>query len=136
VPRGRSRSTGSFSWLQELVQNARLTWRLLRDPRLSPWVKLVLPGFLLLYLLMPLDLLPDLFPLLGQMDDLLALLLAGWLFINLAPRWIVEEHQEAIRGAAPQPRPPESREAERGPVIEARYRVVGDSGDGPPEGSP
>ena len=134
--RGRSRPTGSLSWLQELVQNARLTWRLLRDPRLSPWVKLVLPGFLLLYFLMPLDLIPDLFPLLGQMDDLLALFLAGWLFINLAPRWIVEEHLEAIRGVVSQLHPSESCEAERGPVIEARYRVVGDPEDGPPAGSP
>lgn len=112
------------SWFQGLLQNARLAWRLLWDPRLSPWIKLALPGFLLLYLLMPLDLIPDLLPLLGQMDDLLALLLAGWLFLNLSPRWLVEEHQEAMRGTAARSRPTESRASEQGPVIDGRYRIV------------
>lgn len=125
-----------LSWLQSLAQNARLVWRLLRDPRLSPWVKLALPGLLLLYLLMPLDFVPDLFPVLGQMDDLLAVLLAGWLFLNLSPRWLVEEHQEAIRGAGPQSHSAQEGKPQQGPVIEGRYRIVGDSEDTPAGGTP
>ncbi len=121
------------SWLRNLVENARLVWRLLRDPRLSPWVKLALPGFLLLYLLMPLDFLPDLFPILGQVDDLLAILLAGWLFLNLSPRWLVEEHQEVIRGTAARSRPAQGRQ--QGPVIEGKYRIVEDPENGPAGGT-
>ncbi|MBC7224259.1 MAG: DUF1232 domain-containing protein, partial [Anaerolineae bacterium] len=81
MPRGYPTSRQSLGWLPELLRNARLAWRLLRDPRVSPWVKLALPGVLLVYLLLPLDFIPDLFPILGQMDDLAVLLLAGWLFL-------------------------------------------------------
>lgn len=134
MPRRYPTSRQSLGWLPELVRNARLAWRLLRDPRVSPWVKLALPGVLLVYLLLPLDAIPDLFPVLGQVDDLMVLLLAGWLFIRLAPGWIVEEHQQAMEGGAVRPSPgPAPQEAEGGVVIEGRYRVV-DPGDGGLEG--
>lgn len=134
MPRGYPTSRQSLGWLPELLRNARLAWRLLRDPRVSPWVKLALPGVLLVYLLLPLDFIPDLFPILGQMDDLAVLLLAGWLFLRLAPRWIVEEHEQAMDGGAPRQRPrPAAQEAEGSMVIEGRYRVV-DAGRGDLEG--
>ncbi len=68
-----------------------LFWRLLRDSRVPIGAKAVLPA-LGLYLLMPLDLIPDFIPVLGYLDDLLVLLLGLWLFLRLCPRYLLDEH--------------------------------------------
>jgi uncharacterized membrane protein YkvA (DUF1232 family) len=44
--------------------------RLLGDPRISRWRKALLVG-LLAYLASPIDLVPDFFPVVGQLDDLI-----------------------------------------------------------------
>ncbi len=49
--------------------------RLLADPRVPLWPKLLAAGALA-YLVMPADLAPDVFPLLGWADDVLLLALA------------------------------------------------------------
>jgi uncharacterized membrane protein YkvA (DUF1232 family) len=55
-----------------------LVHRLLRDPRVPRWRKVVL-ALVLAYLLMPIDLVPDFIPVAGQLDDaiLVALALRG-----------------------------------------------------------
>lgn len=73
----------------------RLTWRLFKDRRVSLWMKGigVLP---VLYLIFPIDLIPDFIPVLGQMDDL-AILYAGMrLFETIVPAHIVKEHRAAL----------------------------------------
>jgi uncharacterized membrane protein YkvA (DUF1232 family) len=62
-----------------------LVRRLLGDPRVPRRVRLVL-GALLLYLLSPIDLVPDFIPVAGQLDDaiLLALVLR-WLLRSAGP---------------------------------------------------
>jgi uncharacterized membrane protein YkvA (DUF1232 family) len=74
------------------LKQARLAWRLLRDARVPGWAKLIpVAGFL--YLLSPIDILPEaMVPLLGEVDDVVLLLLAVKLFIDLSPPGVVREH--------------------------------------------
>ena len=75
----------------KLPTYARIVWGVLRDPR----TPLPLKGLLaagLAYVVMPLDLIPDAIPILGQADDLTVLLLVLDLFIANAPREVREEH--------------------------------------------
>lgn len=63
----------------------RRIWRLLRDPRTPGWVKLI-PTLVLLYILSPIDFLPDLgIPGIGVLDDLVLLLLALRMLLDRAP---------------------------------------------------
>mgnify|MGYP001033642043 CR=1 FL=1 len=98
----------------------RLAWRLLRDHRVSPFVKLLAPGLALIYLLLPVDVAPDLFPALGQLDDLAILFLAARLLIELSPPGIVAEYEADLAGRDHTPSnspPPEE-------VVETTYRVI------------
>ena len=64
-------------------------------------VKLVVPAAML-YAVSPLDLVPDLIPLVGQVDDLGVVVLAVMAFIKLCPRHLVDEHEATLdrpRGA-------------------------------------
>lgn len=78
--------------LAELLRNARLVWRLLNDGRVPHLVKAV-PVLALLYILSPIDLVPDPLLGLGQLDDIAVLLLAVKLFIELSPHEVVHQHQ-------------------------------------------
>ncbi len=73
----------------------RLFWRLLKDPRVPAWPKL-LPLLVVGYVLAPVDFLPDFLLALGQIDDLLVIFLGLRAFIRLCPREIVQEHVRVI----------------------------------------
>lgn len=82
-------------FLRNLPNFARLYWRLLCDRRVSVWPKvlLVLSG---LYVLSPVDVIPDVLPFAGEVDDLLIVILACRFFIYLCPREVVREHVRRI----------------------------------------
>lgn len=105
--------------LGEILRSLKLVWRLLRDPRVPLLNKLVIPGLILAYFLWPADLMPDIFPLLGQVDDLVLLALALKLFVDLCPAEIVRQYREGGPGG-------DARKAARpsDEVIEAEYRIV------------
>lgn len=54
----------------------------------------VLPWVALLYFIMPLDIIPDLIPLLGQLDDLSIIALLLWLAISAVSKPLYEEHRK------------------------------------------
>lgn len=84
-----------------LVNRLRLTWRLMMDGRVPIFLK-VIPFAPIAYLLWPIDVLPDLFPFLGQLDDLGMFIVGMEAFIALAPRQVVQEHQAELEaGSAP-----------------------------------
>jgi len=82
---------------QNIIKEIRLAWRLLRDPRVPLWMKAI-PAGAVIYVLLPIDLIPDILLGLGQLDDI-ALLIGGVrLFTSLAPHEVVEEHLAEIEG--------------------------------------
>jgi uncharacterized membrane protein YkvA (DUF1232 family) len=66
-------------------------WGLMRDPRTPIGLKAIL-GAALAYVVLPVDLIPDAIPILGQADDLTVLLLVLDLFIQNAPAEVRAEH--------------------------------------------
>jgi uncharacterized membrane protein YkvA (DUF1232 family) len=81
--------------LRSLFAQMRLAIRLLREPRVPMLVKAI-PILAALYVIWPLDVVPDFFPVLGQLDDLGMALLALELFTKMCPAVVRSFHQEAI----------------------------------------
>jgi uncharacterized membrane protein YkvA (DUF1232 family) len=113
---------GTLGFAGGLVKQGRLVWRLLHDGRIPGWVKLI-PFAGLVYLLSPIDLVPDLMlPGLGQLDDLAVILLSLKLFVDLCPPGIVKEYLDELAGAHSGSTVSEDRTT--GAYIDVPYRVV------------
>ena len=120
TPSSELNETAGF--LGGLVKQSRLAWRLLRDSRVPGWVKMI-PFAGLLYFLSPIDLIPDMaIPGLGEIDDLVVLLLALKMFVDLSPTSIVREHLEDLFGSPRTTRQPT--EPATPTTIEGSYRVL------------
>jgi uncharacterized membrane protein YkvA (DUF1232 family) len=102
----------------------RLGWRLLRDERVSA-LKFALPAMLGLYVMSPLDPIPDFLLGLGQIDDLgvviLGVLLVARIIPRLAPSHVVDEHLRHMGGGG---RTVKS-DAMAEEIVEARFNVRG-----------
>lgn len=68
-----------------------LVGRLMADPRVSRWQKLMMLG-LLGYLALPLDLVPDFIPVAGQLDDVLVVAFVLRRFLHSGGETSVREH--------------------------------------------
>jgi len=77
--------------VRRLPMYIRLIWALLRDRRVPVAQKLILAG-IVGYLVLPIDLIPDFVPVLGQLDDIAVVLLGLDLFMRSAPQDVVDEH--------------------------------------------
>lgn len=64
---------------------------LARDVRIPLRVRLIPPA-LILYLAIPIDLIPDFIPVLGQLDDMIIVFVGVRLLLRFAPREVVEGH--------------------------------------------
>ncbi len=78
----------------------RIAWRLMWDSRVPMGAKVV-PILTVLYVLSPIDLVSDMVPVLGQLDDLAIVLLGIRLFIAVSPKDIVERIRAEIEGRPP-----------------------------------
>ena len=80
-----------LSVLWTLVKgDARLLWRALRHPGSPAWLKPAV-ALLALYLVSPIDLVPDAIPVLGVADDLVLIPLAVRFLLNRLPTWLRDE---------------------------------------------
>lgn len=79
----------SGGFFQDLTMRIKLILRLLGDGRVNPLLK-VLPIGSLVYLVMP-----DIAP--GPIDDAALIWLATYLFVELCPPAVVEEHLQALK---------------------------------------
>src|SRR5512136_1395983 len=86
-------------WMN-LFNSFRIAWRLMWDSRVPASAKLV-PILTVLYILSPIDLVPDVIVGLGQLDDLAILLLGTQLFIAVSPKDVVARIRAEIEGRPP-----------------------------------
>jgi len=75
---------------------------LFRDPRIST-LPAIIALALILYLAMPIDLIPDFIPVIGYLDDLLIVVIGAGLLLRSIPQRILEEHLSRFESAAPDP---------------------------------
>ena len=114
----------------DLIRQARLAWRLMLDSRVPLWVKTIVPASLV-YLISPVDFVPDVIPGLGQLDDLAVIVIGVKLFIELCPPQIVREHMQELLGESNwrvepnEPPPPPSPQ-----IIDAPYEIKKDDESG------
>ena len=105
-----------------LMRILRLVMRLMLDRRVPLRLKLIIP-LGLLYFVSPLDILPDIIPLLGHVDDIIVVITALAVFLATAGRHVLlnqarghgvhAQHDEAARQSGEN-------------VIEGTYRHIAD----------
>lgn len=110
-----SSKTADPSVLVEMWRSMQLVWRLMLDSRVPLFPKLIVP-LVALYIVSPIDLIPEaLFLMLGTLDDLALLFFGTKLFINLCPPDVVMEHRAALGGG---------REVTADDYVDGTYRVM------------
>ena len=77
----------------DISNHFKLIFRLLRDRRVNPFLKLIPVGSLI-YLLIP-DLI------IGPIDDAAIIGFGLFIFVELCPQHVVEEHRAALAGEIP-----------------------------------
>jgi uncharacterized membrane protein YkvA (DUF1232 family) len=119
----RNRGLTTPGFFQGISNRARLIVRLMGDKRISPLLKL-LPIGSLVYLVVPTDLMPII-----PVDDAAVLWLGSYMFVELCPQDIVQEHWDQIQKAA-NILDPKSEQAARpaapeGDVVDAEFTDIG-----------
>lgn len=90
MPRTGARKTVTTA-MKQLPHFFRLLYGLLTDKRVQRVDKLMVGGAIA-YILLPLDIVPDFIPFLGEVDDLFVLIMAVQRLINNAGKRIVDDH--------------------------------------------
>ena len=68
--------------------------------RKMPWRAVAICSAAVAYVILPFDLIPDVIPIVGEVDDLVILVAACRLFIALCPEELVREHVQRIDARA------------------------------------
>ncbi len=84
-----------FRALIHLPTLVRLYWRLFRDARVPLWPKALLVAGLG-YVVLPFDFIPDMIPIVGEIDDLVIVLAVAHWFLQGCPPEVVDEHARAL----------------------------------------
>ena len=82
------------SWMREIVQQVKLAYNLMLDPRVHPVTKLI-PIAALVYWISPVDLIMGV-PGLSAVDDVTVLYLGLRFFFEFAPPDVVHEHLKRL----------------------------------------
>jgi len=113
--KNKQKSIVSGNVLRDLGDYFRLVLRLMGDGRVNPLLKL-LPIGTIAYLLNPIDI-----P--GPIDDLGVITLGLYMFVEMCPPNVVEEHRQALRGViSGSARDPEEDDFADEDIIDAEYR--------------
>lgn len=100
------------SLVTKLGDRLTMTWRLLVDGRVSLGHKLI-PIVAVLYVLSPIDFIPDVFLPFGVVDDPLVFLGMLEFFIRMSPAEVVQEHWKDLREGNAEPED----------VVEGEYKI-------------
>jgi uncharacterized membrane protein YkvA (DUF1232 family) len=123
VPTDPNDTNAILAWVQEAARQVRLAWRLFWDQRVPVWTKLI-PPIALGYVIVPIDLVPDVALGLGQLDDIAVVLLGLKLFIELSPPDVVRDHLRALGARIDEWRVvDEEEENTPSTIIEGEYRL-------------
>jgi len=105
-------------FFQDIAFQIKLVWRLLTDPRISPFLKILPIGSLIYFIF------PDIAP--GPIDDALVIGAGTYLFVELCPSEIVNEHKKALEnettGIWHDPNPQDHTDINEEDIIEGKYR--------------
>ena len=91
--RARAGGSGIARRIEKLPLRYKIAlgYALFRDRRVA-WLPRIIGVLLVLYLAMPLDVIPDFIPVLGYLDDVLVLGLGIWLLLRSVPREVIEDN--------------------------------------------
>ena len=89
-PKNKQITPVDGGFFRDVANQIKLIFRLMADPRVNPLVKL-LPIGSLIYLIFP-----DFFPL-NPIDDAVIVGLGTYMFVELCPPEIVQEHKDALK---------------------------------------
>ena len=112
-----------LSMLSTMMEQLRLVWYLFIDGKVSMLTKAIIPAALL-YVISPVDFIPDVIPVLGQLDDL-GMIMAGLaIFIRMCPPELVQYYKEQLKlghsnEASSEIAPPDDDDS-----IDTTYRVL------------
>ncbi|WP_198376729.1 YkvA family protein [Neoroseomonas rubea] len=89
-------------WARAIRRDVHALWLAARDPR-TPWAARLLALAIAAYALSPIDLIPDVIPVLGYLDDAILLPLLILLVLRLIPPALMEKHRATAAAAAARP---------------------------------
>jgi uncharacterized membrane protein YkvA (DUF1232 family) len=89
-------------WARAIRRDVHALWLAARDPR-TPWYARALAIGIAAYALSPIDLIPDVIPVLGYLDEAILLPLALLAAIRLVPPAVMAECRARAEAAAAQP---------------------------------
>ena len=95
------------TWKQRVKQLKNETYAIYiacKDPRV-PWYARVFAGFVVAYAFSPIDLVPDVIPILGYLDDLILVPLGIMLVIKMIPPDVLAQCREKAEAAISQGKP-------------------------------
>jgi uncharacterized membrane protein YkvA (DUF1232 family) len=94
-------------WARRVKRDGLTLWFAKGHPR-TPWLAKVLAVVVVAYALSPIDLIPDVIPVLGYLDDVILLPALVWLAVRLLPADVLAEFRQKAEGwlasAADKPR--------------------------------
>ena len=82
----------NLTYWKKIGGEIKLIYQLMMDARIPTYLK-IFPILVGIYLLSPLDLIPEFLPIIGQLDDLGLLIVALSMFIRWAPDDVVAEYR-------------------------------------------
>jgi uncharacterized membrane protein YkvA (DUF1232 family) len=90
------------TWARSLRRDAHAIYLASRDPRV-PWYAKALAIAVAAYALSPIDLIPDVIPVIGYLDELFILPVGIWLVVWLIPDGIMAEYRARANEARQRP---------------------------------
>lgn len=91
------------AWARRLKRDVVALYLAARDPRV-PWYAKAVAAAVAAYALSPIDLIPDVIPILGFLDELIVLPLGIMLAVKLIPPELMAEHRAAAEATERRPR--------------------------------
>jgi len=83
-------------WARRVRRDLVALYHAARDPR-TPWIARLIAVLVVAYALSPIDLIPDVVPVLGLLDDVIIVPLGLALAMSLIPAELLQEHRQRAR---------------------------------------